>query len=153
MARNTHFGNNEVPPPPPPPPPTPAELLATLVEGQWMLNEVMRTMAQQNGGGRNARQGGEPNQYSDFKDFHDTRPPIFKDVSEPLKADEWLNTLEQKFLLLRVTEELKTEYAAHQLQGPAGIWWSHYRSTLPTNAAVTWERFKTAFRTLIFLGA
>jgi len=69
MARNTRLGHNEVPPPPPPPPPTPAELLATLVEGQRMLNEAMQTMAQQNRGGRHARQGGEANQYSNFKDF------------------------------------------------------------------------------------
>jgi len=61
MARNTRSGHNEVPPPPPPPPPTPAELLATLVEGQQMLNEAMQTMAQQNRGGRHVRQGGEVN--------------------------------------------------------------------------------------------
>ena len=64
MARNTRSGHNEVPPPPPTPPPTPAELLATLVEGQRMLNEAMQTMAQQNRCGR-----GEANQYSNFKDF------------------------------------------------------------------------------------
>jgi len=73
MACNTRSGHNEVPAPPPPPPPTPAELLATLVEGQWMLNEAMQTMAQQNRGGRHARQGGEANQYSNFKDFKDTK--------------------------------------------------------------------------------
>jgi len=69
MARNTRSGHNELPPPPPPPPPMPAELLATLVEGQRMLNEAMQTMAQQNQGGRHARQRGEVNQYSNFKDF------------------------------------------------------------------------------------
>jgi len=121
IARNTRSGHNEVPPPPPPPPPTPAELLATLVEGQRMLNEAMQTIAQQNRGGRHARQGGEANQYSNFKDFQDTKPPLFKEAVEPLEADEWLNTLEQKFRLLRVTEELKAEYAAHQLEGKAGV--------------------------------
>jgi len=69
MAHNTSSGHNEVPPPPPPPPPTPVELLATLVEGQRMLNEAMQTMAQQNQGGRNVRQGGEANQYSNFEEF------------------------------------------------------------------------------------
>ena len=113
MARNTRSGHNEVPPPPPPPPPTPTELLAALVEGQRMLNEAMQTMAQHNRGGRHVRQGGEANQYSSFKDFQDTKPPLFKKAVEPLEADEWLNTLEQKFWLLRVTEELKAEYAAH----------------------------------------
>jgi hypothetical protein len=57
-----------------------------------------------------------------------------------------LNTIEQKFCLLRLTDELKTEYASHQLHGPAGIWWSHYRSMLPLNAQLLWEQFKEAFR-------
>jgi hypothetical protein len=45
----------------------------------------------------------------------DTRPPIFKEATEPLEADEWINTMEQKFCVLRLIEELKTEYAAYQL--------------------------------------
>ena len=58
-------------------------------------------------------------------------------AEEPLQADEWLNTIEQKFRLLRVTEHLKAEYASHQLQGLAGIWWTHFLSSLPANARVT----------------
>jgi len=137
MASNTRSGNNEVPPPPPPPPPMPAKLLATLVEGQRMLNEAMQTMAQQDRGGRHAHQGGEPNQYSNFMYFQDTKPLFFKEACQPPEADEWLNTLEQMFRLLIVTQEMKTEYAAHQLEGKSGVWWSHYRTTLPANAAVT----------------
>jgi hypothetical protein len=34
-------------------------------------------------------------------------------VVEPLEDDEWINTMEQKFHLLRLTESLKTEYVAH----------------------------------------
>jgi hypothetical protein len=45
----------------------------------------------------------------------DTKPPIFKEAEEPLQADEWLNTIEQKFRLLRVIEQMKAEYASHQL--------------------------------------
>jgi len=45
-----------------------------------------------------------------------------------------------------VTEELKTEYAVHQLEGKEGVWWSHHRASLPANAVVTWDQFKTAFR-------
>lgn len=43
----------------------------------------------------------------------DTRPPVFKEVVEPLEVDEWINTMEQKFRLLRFTEDLKTKYVAH----------------------------------------
>lgn len=45
----------------------------------------------------------------------DTRPPMFKEVEEPLEVDEWINTIEQKFHLLRLTEDLNIEYVAHQL--------------------------------------
>ena len=66
-------------------------------------------------------------------------------AEERLHADEWLNTIEQKFRLLRVIKHLKVEYASHQLQGPVGIWWTHFLSSLPANARVTWEQFKFAF--------
>jgi len=56
-----------------------------------------------------------------------------------LEADEWLR-------LLRVTKELKMEYVAHQLEGKAGVRWSHHRAGLHANAVVTWDQFKTAFR-------
>ncbi|XP_066365329.1 uncharacterized protein [Miscanthus floridulus] len=106
---------------PPPPPPTPVELMAMLAEGQRAMGEAMHTMAQQVTQGKYQRQGAEPNQHSDFKEFLDTKPPIFKEAEEPLQAEKWLNTLEQKFCLLRLTEPMKTEYASHQLQGPAGL--------------------------------
>ena len=48
--------------------------------------------------------------------------------------------------MLRVTEQMKVEYASHQLQGPIGIWWTHCQSALPAGTNVTWEQFKTAFR-------
>jgi len=54
--------------------------------------------------------------------------------------------MEQKFRLLRMTEELKAEYAAHQLQGPAGIWWSHHLTTYLEGTPITWKHFTTAFR-------
>ncbi|XP_066311123.1 uncharacterized protein [Miscanthus floridulus] len=55
----------------------------------------------------------------------DIKPPIFKEAKEPLQAEEWLNMLEHKFRLLRVTEQMKAEYALHQLQGPEAFK-SHY---------------------------
>ena len=57
----------------------------------------------------------EPNQHNNFKYFMDTKLPFFNEVVEPLEAEEWINTLDQKFRLLRLSEELKTEYVAHQL--------------------------------------
>jgi hypothetical protein len=42
--------------------------------------------------------------------------------------------MKDKFRVLRLTEVLKTEYAAHQLQGPAEMWWKHHRTTFSPNA-------------------
>ena len=56
------------------------------------MAEALRMIANRDGRGR--CQGLEPNQYSDFKDFLNTKPSIFKEAEEPLQADEWLNTLE-----------------------------------------------------------
>jgi hypothetical protein len=81
----------------------------------------MRTMAQNVAHGRHHRQGAEPNQFSNFKDFLEIEPPIFKEAEEPLQVDEWLNMLKQKFCLLWVTEQIKVEYASHQLQGPTAF--------------------------------
>ena len=103
---------------------------------QRNMEEALRNIADNTRRGDN--QGGrEVNQYSSFKDFMDTKPPIFKEALEQLEADEWINTMEQKFRLLRMTEELKAEYVAHQLQGPVGISWSHHRTTYPEGTPIT----------------
>ena len=41
---------------------------------------------------------------------------------------------------------MKAEYASHQMQGPTGIWWTHYLSALPAEANVNWDQFQIAFR-------
>jgi len=48
--------------------------------------------------------------------------------------------------LLRLTEGLKAEYAAHQLQGPVGIWWNQYREALPADTVLDWNLFHEAFK-------
>jgi hypothetical protein len=54
----------------------------------------------------------------------DTKPPIFREADEPLHADEWLNTIEQKFSLLRVTKGMKASLlgtSCRELQVSGGI--------------------------------
>jgi hypothetical protein len=58
------------------------------------MEETLHNIAQNTAHGGHQRQGVEPNQYNNFKDFLDTKPPIFKEAEEPLQADEWLNTIE-----------------------------------------------------------
>ena len=101
--------------PPPLPPPIATEFFAQFLGNQRAMEEMLRNIVQNTTRGGHQRQGPEPNQYSTFKDFLDTKPPIFKEVEEPLQADEWLNTIEQKFHLLRVTDQMKAGCASHQL--------------------------------------
>jgi len=66
---------------------------------QRNMEEALRNIADITRRGDN--QGGcEVNQYSSFKDFMDTKPPVLKEALESLEADEWINTMEQKFRLL-----------------------------------------------------
>ena len=66
------------------------------------MEETLRLIVQNTAHARQQQQGPEPNQYSSFKDFLDTKSSIFKVAKEPLQADEWLNIIDQKFRLLRV---------------------------------------------------
>jgi hypothetical protein len=79
---------------------------------QQNMEAILRHIADNTCRGLNLG-GHEANQYSSFKDFMDTMPPILKEAAEPLDAEEWINTMEDKFRVLRMTEVLKTEYAAH----------------------------------------
>jgi hypothetical protein len=130
-------GNENRDPPPPPPPYTTEQFFAQFLGSQRNMENMQQNMeaALRNiadNTHRGLNQGGhEVNQYSSFKYFMDTRPLIFKEAAEPLDAEEWINTMEDKFRVLRMTKVLKTEYAAHQLQGPTGMWWKHHRTTFP----------------------
>jgi hypothetical protein len=48
------------------------ELMQMVVEGQRLLADAMRQLV--NWDARHGRQGQEPNQHSNFKDFLDTKP-------------------------------------------------------------------------------
>jgi len=138
--------------PPPPPPLTAEQFMAAMLGSQRNTEESQCEMAafmrqvfeRDQGGGR--RRDDEVNQYSSFKDFQHTNPPVFSGCVEPLDAEEWIGSIEQKFHLLRMTEELKVEYAAHQLQGPAGTWWRTQRASYGAGVPITWQRFTEDFK-------
>jgi hypothetical protein len=81
-------------PNPPPFPPTLAEAIAALVNATTLLTQNQNQNGNQGRRGRN--NGGE----TTYMDFTDTRPPVFSKADEPLEADDWLCTMEQKFELL-----------------------------------------------------
>ena len=65
-------------------------------------------------------------------------PPTFMPTTEPPDAEHWLHILEQKFLLLTITEEKKVRFAAQQLLGSASAWRDTFNSMQPVDHCVTW---------------
>ena len=79
-------------------------------------------------GGNGGNGGGarHPEGQSSYQDFLKTHPPMFMPSDEPLEAEHWLRTMEQKFRLLGVTDEQKVYFAAQQLLGSTGAWWENF---------------------------
>ena len=60
-----------------------------------------------------------------------------------------MRTIESKFPLLTVpcSEASKARFSAQQLRGLARLWWDHYHGMLLADHVITWDEFKTAFKT------
>ena len=100
------------PPPPPSPPMTYAEMMAACRESAHaleMLAQAIGGFARGGHGGNGRNRGGAcgPKGPCSYQDFLKTHTPTFTPTAEPLDAEHWLRILEQKFLLLTVTEEQK----------------------------------------------
>ena len=55
--------------------------------------------------------------------FQSMKPPIFKADDEPIKAAQWLTSIERIFKTMRLQEDdLRIENATLCLQGEAGEW-------------------------------
>ena len=53
-------------------------------------------------------------------DFLETQQPVFRTAEDPLDAEHWLRTIEQKLGLIPCTDIQKTQYATQQLHGSVG---------------------------------
>jgi hypothetical protein len=73
QLRSSSRSRGNIEPPSSPPHPTFAELLQMLAESQRALDESVRN---------HVHQEPEPAQYSNYKDFLDTEPPIFRDFKQ-----------------------------------------------------------------------
>ena len=70
---------------------------------------------------------------------------MFTPTTEPLDVEHWLRILEQKFQLLKVTDEQKVHFASQQLLGSTSAWWDTFNAMRPMDHHVTWREFTTAF--------
>ena len=82
-----------------------ADAIATLVNAMAENARLLRELAQnQQAPHPNRGHHNNGNDKSTYVDFTDTRPPVFSKAEEPLEADDWPRTIEQKFELVHYTE-------------------------------------------------
>ena len=98
------------------PEPNLADAIAALVNVTVENARLLREIAQSNQNMVQGNRGRNHNrQEATYVDFTDTRPPVFTKADEPLEADVWLRTMEQKFDLIPCTKFQKPVFAAQQL--------------------------------------
>ena len=112
-APNSSRGHAATPPPNPPPAPTLDDVVVTLMNVSADNAWILQALAQNGIPIPQGRQ--DPPANNTYADFLKTHPLVFMRAEEPLEANDWLRTFEQKLGLIRCTDVQKTLYAAHQL--------------------------------------
>ncbi|XP_058783883.1 uncharacterized protein LOC131658628 [Vicia villosa] len=81
-----------------------------------------------------------------YRDFIRMNPPEFHGGLDPIKAHEWVASVEGIFEIVHCSEANKVVFASHLLKGPAMRWWKS-ASALMTIQEVPkeWDNFKTTF--------
>ena len=111
--------------------------MAELMAARRKSARAMELMAQAIAGFAHGGHGGNggngdgachPDGPSSYQDFLKTHPPTFTPTDEPLDAEHWLRILEQKFLLLNVTDKQKVRFVAQQLLGSTSAWWDTFNA-------------------------
>ena len=85
-----------------------------------MLSQFNQAMA------RVEKMGTQPppprNNMATLDQFMRQRPPIFSGCTDPIKAEEWLASLEKIFRALQCDEKEKARMAIYRLEGDANRW-------------------------------
>jgi hypothetical protein len=138
--------------PPPPPEPSIEQVLRLMLEDREAaraerqanlatLQHLTQIATNHNNNGAN----GDEEPQTKLRDFQNSNPPTFTKSTEPLDADDWLRTIENKLEYAGVGEDEKVLYATHFLAGAAGAWWENVRAMQPEGQVMTWEAFKSKF--------
>ena len=73
-------------------------------------------------------------------------PPTYSHSSDPLDADDWLKTINKKLDIAQCNDREKVLYASGRLEGAASDWWDSFVAAHANANAITWDEFRTAFR-------
>nr|ABA97244.1 retrotransposon protein, putative, Ty3-gypsy subclass [Oryza sativa Japonica Group] len=145
---SNHNNHGSPPPPPPLPPPPPPDTNSILTQILAQLANMTTAFLHhiQNPPQHHAPPPPPPPQHSKLAEFLRIRPPTFSNSNNPVDALDWLHAMGKKLDTVQCNDEEKVIFAAHQLQGPASLWWDHYQATQPEGQPITWARFTAAFR-------
>jgi len=127
-------------------PPSLAQAVAALIADRNEQTELIRQLVQAQANVGRGRHAPPPPAETDYVGFLTTQPPLFHKADDPLEADAWIRTIEDKFSILNCAEMDKAAFAAQQLRGPAKIWWVNHKALLPAGTRLTWEEFVAAFK-------
>ena len=86
------------------------------------------------------------NDCNNLNEFLRSQPPTVAFAKEPLDADDWLRTLERKFVALHVPAAEQVNFATYLLNGAGGSWWERHVAMSAVGHVFTWAEFRTAFR-------
>ncbi|XP_063950154.1 uncharacterized protein LOC135152907 [Daucus carota subsp. sativus] len=107
------------------------------------MAQILQILAQQTAN-LTQQQERQANPQVTFKNFQSVNPPEFKGSADPIEARIWLKEIEKAFVLVKVRDEQKTEFASYYLKEEATYWWESVRAMEGTED-VTWDRFKELF--------
>jgi hypothetical protein len=65
---------------------------------------------------------------------------------DPLDADDWLKVINKKLDITQCSDRERVLYAAGRLEGSATDWWDAYTAAHANANGITWEEFRTNFR-------
>ena len=72
-----------------------------------------------------------------LQDFMGLNPTIYRSLTQPLDADDWLRDITYEMESASVAPASYVTFASFFLKGPAAQWWDSHRSTLPTGTVIT----------------
>ena len=110
-----------------------------------LTNTVAALQAQLNNNNNNNNQQ-QPPPRDRHREFMSHKPPTFSHSPDPLDADDWLKTVEKMLNITQCSDREKVLYASGRLEEPAADWWDAYTTTHANANGITWEEFKTNFR-------
>ena len=71
---------------------------------------------------------------------------MFTHSADPMEAEDWLRAVERDLQTAQCTDREMVLYGSRQLRGPAQDWWDAYLYAHATPDAITWQEFRTSFR-------